>query len=175
MAIVLTFIGQVVLYGQAPTTEQMINLTLSPVCLLSIAGSQSQVDLELSAPLSSGGSIVPVTNNSDLWLNYTSAIALSSPPRQISAQVDLLIPGIDLKVEAKPFSGIGKGQMGISSGPVVLGVNPGVILSGIRGAYTGIGINNGHQLVFSVAIRDYSKLVKTANKTITITYTISDQ
>jgi len=55
----------------------------------------------------------------------------------------------------------------------VLSTTPLVLISGIRGAFTGDGAMSGHQLTYSLGIDDYTAIVANT-QTITVTYTISN-
>ncbi len=91
----------------------------------------------------------------------------------ITAQIDQTFPGIALKLLAGTATG-GGGTLGVSTGQKTLTTSPQIIISGIGGAFTGNGVNNGHQLTLATEITNYTQLVQTSSQTITITYTISN-
>lgn len=166
------------LYGTylltAQTGSRSVSFTFSEVALLDIKPATNYMNLAINAPAEAGrAATVPVVNATK-WLNYTSAIRLLDPKRTVTAQIDQLIAGVTLKLQAATASGSGGGLLGTPAGNIVLTTSPVVIITGIGGAYTGNGINNGHLLQFSLEVNDYKKLVQTTNKVITITYTISN-
>ncbi len=166
------------LYGTylltAQTGSRSVSFNLQEVALLDIEPIVSVINLTMNAPSEAGRASTVPEVNATKWLNYTSAIRSGDPKRTVTAQVDQLILGLTLKLQATTASGSGGGLLGTPAGNIVLTTSPAVIITGIGGAYTGNGINNGHLLRFSLEVNDYKKLVQTTNKVITITYTISN-
>ena len=80
--------------------------------------------------------------------------------------------GLELQVEAVPYKGISKGKQGIPSGKIAVTHMPRVLISNIGTSYTGFGRNEGHQLIFSFIIKDYSRL-RSGTNTIYVQYTIT--
>ncbi|SFI80634.1 hypothetical protein [Myroides guanonis] len=158
----------------AQTGSRSVSFNLSEVALLDVEPAASYINLAMNIPTEAGKAVSMPEVNVTKWLNYTSAIRTGAPKRSVSAQVDQLIEGVTLKLQTGTASGSGGGLLGTSAGNVVLTTSPAVIIIGIGGAYTGIGINNGHLLSFSLEVNDYKKLVQTTDKIITITYTISN-
>lgn len=158
----------------AQGTSRNVVLNLPEVALLDIEPNTTAVTLNFTMPNEAGNPIgLPVTNASK-WLNFTSAIATGAPVRTITAQIDQLVPGIRIKMQAGSATGSGSGTLGTSTGQVILGTSPQPLISGIGGGFTGNGTNNGYPITTSLEITDYTKLVKTNNKIITITYTLSN-
>lgn len=148
------------------------SLSLSAVSLLDIEPGGT-ITMSFQAPSEAGLPIVNPSPNTTKWLNYTSAIEPGGITRTITASVNQTIPGVDIKLLASSAAGLGKGALGLSSGQVTLTTNPTVIISGIGGAFTGNGINNGHQLTLSLVPSNYMHLSAQSNTQVTITYTIS--
>lgn len=111
-----------------------------------------------------------------LWINYSSSLVGQNNARQIIAEIaqGSMPPGIDLFVEASPYSGSGDGMHGQPSGRVNITSQQQPVLTGIGNCFTGDGINNGHSLTFSAEITDYSKIRSVDLSEVTILYTISD-
>ncbi|UMQ40024.1 hypothetical protein MKS83_11425 [Chryseobacterium sp. Y16C] len=148
-----------------------VNFTLPQVALMDIE-QNSSINLDLTKPTEAGNRLANPANNTTKWLNYTSAVA-SGGTRSITASINQLIPGVDVKLQAAAASGSGAGTLGTPSSQVTLSTVPTTIISGIGGAYTGNGIGNGHQLTFSVSPNTYTNL-NAFNNTVTVTYTITD-
>ena len=106
------------------------------------------------------------------WINYTSAITENGLSRKITASLSEIIPGVSIKIVALPTSGSGQGILGIPNPEITLNTLSQNLLNGIKGAFTGNGINNGHNLRITLITNDYSALKTLSNKTVMITYTI---
>lgn len=172
-SVFLFFSGSFFLSAQT-TGSRSINLNLSEVALLDIEPNTSSISFSFAAPTEAGKSLVIPAVNATKWLNYTSAIKTVTPKRVVSAQIDQLFPGLFVKVQAAAASGLGGGTLGTPLGKMTITTTPTAIINGIGGAFTGTGSNNGHLLTISLEVDDYSQLVKTTSKVITITYTISN-
>jgi len=147
-----------------------VSFTLPQVALMDIEQANS-INLDLTKPTEAGNRLVNPVNNTTKWLNYTSAVA-SGGSRTITASINQIIPGIDVKLQTAQAIG-GAGALGTPSSQITLSTVPTTIISGIGGAYTGNGIGNGHLLTFSVTPSNYTNLT-TSNNTVTVTYTITD-
>lgn len=168
------FSGPAELDAQVLTDQVEVGLSLQEVALLDIEPGGSVV-LNLDPPVEAG---LPLQSDSDnsSWLNYSLCIESTDSDHYIT--VDLAsgsVPaGLELTVEASSYSGFGAGTLGTSAGPVVLSSGAQVLINGIRGAYTGDGVNNGHQLTYQLTISDYSQVDFDQSSNILITYTITD-
>lgn len=160
------------LYAQT-TGSKNVSLALSEFALLDIEPNTNVIAFNFSPPTQAGMPISTPAVNTSKWINYTSAKATATPNRTISAQIDQLIPGITVKVQAATAIG-GGGTLGTTTGLQTLNTSAQTIISGIGGAFTGNGTSNGHQLSISTQITTYTQLVQTSNQTITLTYTISN-
>lgn len=147
-----------------------ITLTLPTVALLDIHPAGT-ITMNFSAPTEAGNPLGNPTSNNAKWLNYTSAVAVGNT-RTITASVNQVIPGINIRLQAGAAAGSGGGARGTSAGLVTLSTTPATIISGIGGAYTGDGINNGHQLTLSLVSGTYANIIA-QSYSVTITYTIS--
>lgn len=151
-----------------------VNFTLSEVAMLDIEPNNSAIALTLNRPTEAG---LPATNGSSLnskWINYSSAVSVGET-RSISAQISSgTVPaGTAITIMASGIS-TGAGLRGSSSGTITLSASPQIIISGIGGAFTGTGINNGHSLSYNLLIQNYSLLDNASTNVLSILFTISD-
>ncbi|WP_106914400.1 hypothetical protein [Chryseobacterium aurantiacum] len=151
------------------------SITLPVVTLMDIEPS-GNISLSFTAPTEAGRALVNPTPNTTKWINYTSAIAPSGATRRITAAVTVnpLVPGVNIRLQAAAASGAGGGTLGSSSGQVTLTTTPITIISGIGGAYTGNGVNNGHNITISLVPGSYNNITAQTNTVVTITYTITE-
>lgn len=153
-----------------------VDITLPEVALVDIEPNTGSITLAIQAP-SEAGNPPAASSNTSKWINYTSAIAPTTSSRAIQVQItNGSVPaGLNLRVLAYADAGGGGGTMGTSSGQVTLTGAPNTIVSNIQGCYTGDGSGNGHQLMYSIVVTDYSLLDYTGSGgTVEVTYTIID-
>ncbi|WP_343664306.1 hypothetical protein [Chryseobacterium mucoviscidosis] len=155
------------------TGSRNIAVTLPVVTLMDIEPSGA-ISLNYTAPNEGGNAITAPAANTSKWINYTSAIAPSGLSRRITASVNQTIPGIDIKIQAATASGSGGGTLGIPSAQITLTTVAQTVISGIGGAFTGNGSNNGHQLTVTLVTNNYSSLNARSNTPVIITYTITE-
>lgn len=147
---------------------------LFPVAMLDLEPDNSTVTLNLSSAIEAGEKATVVTTNNDKWINFSSAVAGNS--RSISVKIDGQVPaGIYLKLSTSNYVGIGKGVLGSPAGILTLNSTPQTIITGIKGAYTGDGINNGYKLTYSLEIYDYALLDFNQTATLSIALTLYDE
>ncbi|MCI0921993.1 hypothetical protein [Sphingobacterium rhinopitheci] len=158
------------IYGQSTATST-VNLTLTTVMLMDIEPSTPLI-FDFTAPTEAGEPIIGPAANLTKWINYTSAITENGLSRKITASLSEIIPGVSIKIVALPTSGSGQGILGIPNPEITLNTLSQNLLNGIKGAFTGNGINNGHNLRITLITNDYSALKTLSNKTVMITYTI---
>nr|WP_315025670.1 hypothetical protein [uncultured Chryseobacterium sp.] len=163
-----TFILSGVLYSQTN-----VNVTLPVVTLMDIEPA-GNITLNFTAPTEAGNALVNPTPNTSKWVNYTSAIASGGLSRRITAAVNQVIPGVNIRIQAAAASGAGGGTLGTTAGQITLTTTATTIISGIGGAYTGNGTNNGHLLTISLVPGTYANLSAQTNTTLTIVYTITE-
>lgn len=155
------------------TGNSTLSVNLPVVTLMDIEPTGA-ISMNFTAPTEAGMAIVAPAINTTKWINYTSAIALGGLMRKITASINILIPGVDIKIQAATASGTGGGTLGIPSTQVTLNTTSQTIISGIGGAFTGNGVNNGHRLTISLSANTYSNLSAKANTPVVITYTITE-
>ncbi|KPE49568.1 hypothetical protein AOB46_19705 [Chryseobacterium indologenes] len=167
----MVFILSCSLYSQSANIS--VSMTLPIVALMDIEPS-GNINLNFTAPTEAGNALVNPVPNTSKWINYTSAIASGGLTRRITASVNKVIAGVNIRLQAASASGTGGGTLGTPTGQVILTTTPVTIISGIGGAYTGNGANNGHGLTLSLVPGNYASLQAQANTAITIVYTITE-
>ncbi|MCS4303774.1 hypothetical protein [Chryseobacterium sp. BIGb0232] len=164
-----SFIFSGLLYSQANVT-----LTLPVVTLMDVEPI-GNITLNFTAPTEAGNPIGNPTPNTSKWINYTSAITSGGLTRRITAAISgTLIQGVNIRLQAAAASGAGGGTLGTPSAQVTLTNTPVTIISGIGGAYTGNGANNGHRLTISLVPSTYTDLSARPSTALTIVYTITE-
>ena len=158
------------LYSQATLT-----FTLPVVTLMDIEPA-GNITLNFVAPTEAGNALSNPTPNTSKWINYTSAITSGGLTRRITAAVNSspILSAVSIKLQAAAASGAGGGTLGTPSAQVTLTTTPVTIISGIGGAYTGNGVNNGHRLTISLVPNAYASLSAQTNTLVTIVYTITE-
>ncbi|MCJ7933629.1 MAG: hypothetical protein MUW56_08315 [Chryseobacterium sp.] len=169
--LIVSFILSGSMYSQTATST--VTMALPVVTLMDIEPT-GNVTLNFTAPTEAGNAIGNPTPNTSKWINYTSAVAPGGLTRRITAAVTSTILGINIRLQAAAASGAGGGTLGTSSGQVILTTTPVTVISGIGGAYTGNGTNNGHALTISLVPSNYANLAAQSNTAITIVYTITE-
>lgn len=157
---------------QAQTTAtRQVSISFQTVVLVNIQPGDP-ITLAFTRPDDAGSPLNSPVNTSK-WINYSSAVGNNSPSRTITASINKVIPNIKLSITAAAATGFGGGTLGTSTGTVTLTTTPSIIISGIRGAYTGAGISNGHNISLTATWINYT-LLSAFNDTVSIVYTISD-
>jgi hypothetical protein len=164
-------------FAQWESGHSTVVLSIPEVALIDIefaTGSQVQFTLLPSAE-AGNASEIKETSQANLWINYSSALRAGQDSRSITAEVSQgQIPaGIKLYLEALKISG-GNGQRGAPTGKVELSNQPRPIISGIGNCFTGDGINNGHQLSFSIEIANYPEFKSSGETNFLVLYTLTD-
>lgn len=138
---------------------------------ISISNS-SNLSLNFTSSINPGAPLNQVTDNSK-WLNYNILVTPPEPGFSIAVSISsgTMMDGMELKVAAGSFTGTGGGQPGIPMGPVILTNVPQIIISNIGTCNTGQGVYLGHQLIYTLDIKDYSRIRGSA-PTINIVYSI---
>lgn len=167
-----SFIINFNLYSQT-TGNSTVAVTLPIVTLMDIKPAGT-ITMSFSNPGVAGNPIISPAANTTKWINYTSAIALGGVTRKITASINTLIPGIDIKIQAAAASGSGGGTLGTPSAQVTLNTTSQTIISGIGGAFTENGANKGHRMTISLSANTYSNLSARTNTPVVITYTITE-
>ncbi|MHC5309425.1 hypothetical protein ACYSNM_05015 [Myroides sp. LJL116] len=173
ISVIFFFFSPMVIWGQN-IAQNPLSFTLNRVTLFGLVPENSNIKLSFNPALEAGNAIVSGTVDSSIWINYSIAVSKEDPLKNISVSLDRLIPGVDIILEAQKASGGAKGALGSPVSNVAIGITPVVVITGIGGSSTGIKVNNGHRLDYSLKVNDYSKLVKSTNEIVTVTYTISN-
>ncbi len=142
----------------------------------------TSINLGPAAPTEAGLPLdFSAQTNSAIWLNYSSVKStLNDATRDVSAKISTgtLPAGMTLTVTSAADAGNGDGAMGTTAGAVALTTTDQDVITGIGSAYTGTGVNNGHNLTYalslSVAAGSYAAIDADDATTVQITYTISD-
>ncbi|CAH0222771.1 hypothetical protein [Chryseobacterium sp. Bi04] len=169
--LIVSFILSGPVYSQ--TANSTVTIALPVVTLMDVEPT-GNITLNFTAPTEAGNALGNPTPNTSKWINYTSAITPAGLTRRITASVNKVIDGVNIRLQAAAASGAGGGTLGTSSGQVVLTTTPVTVISGIGGAYTGNGANNGHRLTISLVPNNYANVLTQANTAITIVYTITE-
>ncbi|WP_223606723.1 hypothetical protein [Chryseobacterium sp. OSA05B] len=157
----------------AMSSQTTVPITLPVVTLMDIEPA-GNFTLNFTAPTEAGQAVTVPAANTTKWINYTSAIASGGLTRRITASINTLIAGVNIRVQAAAASGAGGGTLGTSSGLVTLSTTATTIITGIGGAFTGNGANNGHMLTISLSVSSYANLSARTNTPVIITYTITE-
>ena len=119
-------------------------------------------------------------SDATLWLNYSNIKESADATRKVTVGMTNDLPtGMSLTVTAGSDAGNGNGSKGTPNASAIALVNgsSSTIITGIGSAYTGNGINNGHQLTYNLAFDDaeFQTLSADLAQSVTITYTIADE
>lgn len=154
-------------------SQTLVSVSLPVVTLLDVEPAGA-LTLNFTAPTEAGQALTAPAANTTKWINYTSAIASGGLTRRVTASINQVIPGVSIRIQAAAASGAGGGTLGTSSGLVTLSTTAATIITGIGGAFTGTGANNGHRLTISLAVNTYANLSARTNTPVVITYTITE-
>jgi len=119
-------------------------------------------------------------SDNTLWLNYSNIKSTANTTRKVTVGMTNDLPtGMSLTVSAGTDAGNGNGLKGTPNAGAITLANgsTSTIINGIGSAYTGNGINNGHQLTYNLAFdeTEFQSLSADLNESVTITYTIADE
>lgn len=155
------------------TGNRIVTATLPVVTLMDVEPAGS-ISLNYTAPTEAGNPITVPAANTSKWLNYTSAITSAGVTRRITASINQVVPGTDIRIQAAAATGSGGGTLGTPLPQIVLTATAQTIVSGIGGAFTGNGTGNGHRLTISLAANTYANISAMTNTSVVITYTITE-
>jgi len=180
LAAILVFgVSNIVKAQDTEAAQHTVGFTVPNFAILDIesTGGSNDITFDLGAQLAvEAGNQFDFSEVSDnsLWLNYT-ALANKNAKRKVTVSTNEVISGIDLKLKVAVYSGDGEGTTGTptNTDAVVLSSTAQTIINGIGSCYTGNGNTNGHNLTYTMAANDYSK-VEAGAKSVTVTYTIAD-
>lgn len=159
------------------TQEIEVSLALPEVSLVSIKPDNSTIVISMENANVAGEKIVCTSKSENhLWLNYTCSLAPESPSKNLTAQIiSGSVPnGLELQLTVSDYTGNGKGRFGTPIPKIKLQNYPQNIISNIGGSYTNQGINNGHELEYTLEISNYKLLDSEKSNTLTILYTLND-
>ncbi len=119
-------------------------------------------------------------SDASLWLNYSNIKPDAESTRKVTVGMTNDLPtGMTLTVTAGSDAGNGNGIKGTPNASAIALANgtTSTIITGIGSAYTGNGVNNGHQLTYNLAFdnAEFETLSADLNESVTITYTIADE
>jgi len=164
------------------TATHTVSIEVPTIALVDIeaaGGEASTINLTPDISSLEAGEAVDfgTATNSDLWLNYSS-IVNGGNPRTISASISGTLPSeIGLYLTTSSYEGNGKGKTGtvMNSAPQELTSNAHGIINDIKSCYTGNGINNGHNLTYSLKVKNENNYqnISAGSHNITVTYTIT--
>jgi hypothetical protein len=152
------------------------------VALLDLeAANGTSITLGPTAPVEAGEAVAFNSTNNSIWINYSSIIgSTTEPSRNVAVQITSgTVPaGTVLSVLAASDAGTGDGTVGAPTPAVTLTSTAQNIITGIGSAYTGNGVNKGHNLSYALnlasAAGSYAQLDFDNSDTVVITYTLSD-
>lgn len=160
-----------------------VEIDMQSIAIIDIetTGSSSNFTFTLPLPSTAGGDLGsnPLSSNSENWINYSSANRdITSRRVDVNITSGTVPGGLELHLDIASSSGVGGGTLGTPAvSTLTLSSSVQTAIDGIQGAFTGDGANNGHQLTYSLhAIsEDFESLDgDSANNTLTITYTLTD-
>lgn len=133
---------------------------------------RSSVSIDMSALIAAGIHSEKIVDNTQ-WLNYSLDVNPAEPLSSVSVSIASgTVPnGIDLYIQAGYYKGSGRGKMGRPTGKIRIDNVPKVLINDIGKSFTGNGKHQGHQLVLSMIITDFS-LLQPGDYTIYILYTL---
>ena len=162
-------------YLQADNETDNHNITLAvpQIALLDIeSASAIDISVTLVAPDEAGDPMASQTDNS-LWLNVTS-IVNSGNTRNISVKIDKVVLGLDVKVVAATYSGLGNGNWGTPNPEFALTTTDQTLVNGITSGYTGDGAENGYQLTYTVDPDETAfDALEASSPSLVVTYTLA--
>ena len=169
-------------FSQKNADSHTITINTPEVALISIHNSNSSIKLEGNKVTEAGKKVEFNSLNNNTWINYSSIIGSNSEPnRHVTIEVsEGNIPdGLNLIVQANNDAGKGDGKVGkaISTSQVLV-KSPIKLIEEIGSCYTGVGVNKGHNITYSLKLSDeknaYRKLDFDQSQTIALIYTLSD-
>jgi hypothetical protein len=150
----------------------LLNSTTYSQNSVSISNS-TNVSLDITPPFNPG-SPIEIVSDASKWLNYSIQVTPPEPTYSISVEISSgLIPeGMNVYLEAAPYSGFGGGQPGIPTGRITLSNQPQVLIRNIGTCNSGSGTMVGHRLTYSLVITNYS-LLGASSPLLNLIYTIT--
>jgi hypothetical protein len=145
--------------------------------MLRIAPTASKnITMNFTSPSTAGDPIVAPTNNTSLYLQYSSIMTAPATGRKISVQASA-VAGLTIAVTAaNPSATNLQGAGGTGSTISSLGTTATDIITGITSCATGTGSTDGSNLTYSIATTSASAYqnIRSGTSSITVTYTLAD-
>jgi hypothetical protein len=184
-ATVLLFMGVTVVNAQdTNVANHTVGVTIGQLALVGIkGGATTSITISPTMPTVAGDSLsfATGTNNSELWLNYSSIVgSATGSSRTITAALSsatTLPQGLSLKLAATTVTSAGsKGTLGTTSlsTPATLTSTATNVITGIGSCHTSKGQNKGSNLTYSLVVNPtfYSSIVA-GTYSATVVYTIT--
>lgn len=163
------------------TSSTYFEIDIQSIAIVDIEsfGASTAFALSIGAPTEAGSPLGtnPLATNSDNWLNYSCAVPyVTARNIQVSISDGSIPSDFEVRLDVAPVAGAGGGVTGTPVGnEVTLTTTPQEIVSGIRGAFTGTGAGNGHQLTYSLHYLGTNfQALESKNIQISVLYTILD-
>ena len=120
---------------------------------------RSSASIDLSAIIAAGKNIEMVIDDSQ-WINYSIELSPSETLASISVEIASgNIPnGMEFYMQAGHYTGSSRGKTGRTTGKIRVDHVPKVLINDIGTSNTGHGKHQGHQLILSMVITDFSLL-----------------
>jgi len=133
---------------------------------------RSSVTIDLSSLIAAGNNSEMIADNAQ-WINYSLDLTPVEPYLYISVSTasGSFPNGVELYMQASHYTGQGRGKTGKPTGKVRLDHVPKELITEIGKSYTGHGKHQGHQLMLSMVITDFS-LLQPGDYTLYIQYTL---
>lgn len=163
---------KVILVSAQTSAGKNIILRIDTVTLMDIEPDNSAISIVLQPSPEAGEASVSTTNDLK-WINYSNSLFVGDSNLDIYIELDQSISGLDLMVQAETCLGC-NGQIGVPEPMVTVTSIPQKLISNIGGAYTGNGVNFGHQLQISAIVSDYALISAIEDQVIRLFYTIQD-
>ena len=163
------------------STSTFFEIDMQTIALVDIETFAANTDFTLNIPLpTEAGNPLgsnPLATNSDNWINYSNAVpVVTSRNIEVSISVGSVPSDFELELSVAAATGGGAGNLGTPApGTLTLSAVPQNLITNIRGAFTGDGPGNGHQLTFALNYlgTNYDQL-DSQDITLSILYTIVD-
>ncbi|PAC26076.1 hypothetical protein BWI92_26405 [Flectobacillus sp. BAB-3569] len=132
--------------------------------------------MDFTAPSTAGDPIVAPTNNTSLYLQYSSIMTAPATGRKISVQASATVAGLTIAVTAANPGATNLQAGGTGSTISSLGTTATDIITGITSCATGTGSTDGSNLTYSIATTSASAYqnIRSGTSSITVTYTLAD-
>lgn len=156
--------------------KHLISVTIPEVSLINVVGTTP--NFAFQAPTEAGEKMQTELVDSSYWINYSfvkSAKHHASNNVYVRFEQNQLPNGLRLEISALPYTGIGRGNHGVTAGRVEVTQNQHVLIKNIATCYTGTGLRNGHQLIYHLSVDQdkYSQLYA-QQVNLNVLYTIAE-